>query len=137
MALDLQVEERLPAMKWPWVSRLLYEQLQTHYSVLRDVAQERLEIVQNENQRLRDQNEKLIDHVTRMDRVEHGKAEQPRVPRPAIEAMPKEIREHIKGFASSSVQAELRNELFNRHRQGTPWNEIWDELRKKDGPETP
>ena len=63
-------------MRWPWVSRLAYE------------------TVVSERDRLRAQNDELVDHFKRVDRVANGMTERKIEPRKAI-VWPLGIREHL------------------------------------------
>jgi hypothetical protein len=93
-------------MKWPWVSRGAFE------------------AVCGERDRLIEQNGKLLDHVKRVDRAEHGLAEVPREPRKKIESMPDDLAEHLNAFADPSIRRAQRNEAYKRHLAGESWEAI-------------
>ena len=141
-------------MKWPWVSRLAYEAVvregdelrafrdrqhnetellhqeikRLHGEAEKLVSRLAYETVVGERDQLREQVGEMVQHIVRMDRVEHGKAENPREPRPPIEDMPQKLREHIKGFASTSIQKTMFDEASRRHaKQGVPWSRIIEE----------
>jgi iron-sulfur cluster repair protein YtfE (RIC family) len=106
-------------MKWPWVSRLAYE-------ILRD-----------ERDRLREQNDGLMEHLKRVDRVEHGMTELPREPKRVLEPMPQELVEFINEHASPHIRREMRNQAFKRyHSKGESWAQIMrDVMPRKDDDE--
>lgn len=89
--------------------------------------------VVSERDRLREKNDQLIEHLTRMDRVEHGTPEVPRAPKSRPEPMPKKLLEYINSFASPSIRAETRNQALKQHRQGKSWADIMQEVMDKDG----
>jgi hypothetical protein len=93
-------------MKWPWVSRRAFD------------------MVVEERDRLRVMNDQLMDHVKRINRVEHGLGELPRAKREPIETMPKQLRDYIDGFASAPLRVELRDLAFQRRIDGESWEEI-------------
>lgn len=93
-------------MKWPWVSRLAYD----------TIAADR--------DRLREENARLLEHVTRMDRIEHGVGETPRQPRAPIEPIPKDLYEHIQKFSTASMRKFLEDTCQRRRRAGQPWDRI-------------
>jgi len=91
---------------WPWVSRRAFD------------------LVVAENDRLRTQVDGLIDHVKRIDRIEHGVGEVPRPARPTYDPMPKELVDHINGWQHPGVSRDLRNRAWARRRAGEPWAQI-------------
>jgi hypothetical protein len=93
-------------MKWPWVSRRAYD------------------TVVEERNYLRDQMAWLLMHVQRMDRVEHGVPEAPRMPRPVLEPIPRSLLSFIDEFNSPSIRKEIRDRCFQRHARGEPWSVI-------------
>jgi hypothetical protein len=96
------------------------------------VAQEALE---GELKRLAAQNAELVEHVTRMDRVEHGLGETARKPR-EMQPMPGPLLDYIRGFASRSTQKQMRDEAFRRHARGEPWEIIVADVIPKEDRET-
>lgn len=101
-------------MKWPWVSRRAYD------------------LLENERDRLREQNDQLFEHLQRIDRVEHKLPETPRAPRRELEPMPKPVRDHIDSFADRKIQAEMRKECLHRHANGEAWEKIIADIQKKE-----
>jgi len=100
---------------WPWVSRLAYEQ------------------VASERDRLRAQNDALIEHLKRIDRAEHGMPELPRQPRAAQEKMPIELLNHFKGYANQDMAKRFRDEAYERHlKHGEPWDVIAHDYMDED-----
>lgn len=93
-------------MKWPWIARSAYD------------------VVVDERDRLRAQNDRLTDHLTRVQRREAGMTETPRAPRPALEPMPRDLHDHIRGFASKALQRTQLEEAYRRHGRGEPWDSI-------------
>ncbi len=97
-------------IRWPWVSVRAFDLL---------VA---------ENARLLAQNTQMLDHVTRMDRVEHGKGEIPRAPRAELEPMPKELLDFFNGLASPKTAKFHRDAAYRAHAtQHMPWTDIMAE----------
>jgi hypothetical protein len=93
-------------MKWPWIPRSAFD------------------AVVAERDRLIAQNEKLIDHTTRMSRVEHGRSEEPRAARQTIQEMPRDLFAHFAAFENKSIGRLQRAEAYRRHAQGTSWLDI-------------
>jgi len=104
---------------WPWVSRLAFEQ------------------VASERDRLRVQNDQLLDHLRRVDRAEHGMSEVPREPRQPQEPMPKSLRAYFNGFADQRMAKMMRDAAYAQHiKQGVPWPDIEREAlaeKEEDG----
>jgi len=103
-------------MKWPWIARSAYD------------------VVLDERDRLRAQNDRLTDHLTRVQRREAGMTETPRAPRPALEPMPRELHDYIKGIAGGSLQKEIRDRCYRRHAKGEPWQSIVQEITQPEEP---
>jgi hypothetical protein len=78
----------------------------------------------DERDRLRAQNDNLLEHLKRMDRVEHGVSELPVERKAPLEPMPQMLRDYIQSFASPSIQKEMRDQSFKRHARGEPWASI-------------
>ena len=94
-------------MNWPWVPRLAYE------GVVAD------------RDRLLAQNKELLDHITRMDRVEHGMTEVPRQQRPPTEPIDKELLAFINSHGSPEIRNQMLEEALRRHhKHGVPYSEI-------------
>ena len=97
--------------KLPWVSRLAYDQLE------------------QERDWLREQNATLLEHVRRMDRVEHGLGELPRTPRAELQPMPIRLAEHFRtAYANKSIAKMQRDEAYRRHASGVSWPAIEQEI---------
>lgn len=102
-------------MNWPWVSRRAYD------------------VVIDERDRLREQNDALLDHIRRVDRIEHGVPELPRQPRPAFEPMPQELLHYINSYGDERFQKMQRDEAYKRHHKlGQPWSRIMAEVMGED-----
>ena len=139
-------------MRWPWVFRrrfeTLHDQLVTRETELAYAEREneglgkkkrelsaRVEDLRSqldERDRLREQNDRLLEHLARMDRVEHGVSEQPRPAKPALEPMPDDLKRYIDGYANSSQRGELRKQANKRYRDGTPWSVIRREVMQSE-----
>jgi hypothetical protein len=108
-------------LRWPWVSRLAFDTL----------AEDR--------DRLREQNDHLIDkigeameHMKRMDRLEHGVMETPRAPRPDIGPMPPRLLEHCNSWASPAQKKIARDMAYKRRRNGESWEHIMETTIQED-----
>ena len=94
-------------MKWPLVSRRAYD-----FVV--------------------EQNDRLMQHVIRMDRVEHGLTElQPE--KKKREPVPDGVMNLIGGFASPNTQTMMLNEAKKQHRDGWSWEKIEEYLKREMG----
>jgi len=97
-------------MRWPWVSRAYAE------------------AVVEERDRLRAQVDKLLDHMTRVDRTEKGLPELPAQPRrPAPQLTPR-IRQLIARYGSAAIQDNLLRQAERALRKGKSAQEIEREL---------
>jgi len=101
-------------IRWPWVSRRAYD------------------VLVDERDRLRTQNDMLLDHVKRIDRTEHGLGELPRPQRPVVDPMPTELRKHIEGFADPRVRKTIRDQCYRRHASGVKWSVITKYVMSND-----
>ncbi len=106
-------------MKWPWVSRRAYD------------------VLIDERDRLRVQNAELLEHVQRMDRVEHGVAETPRKPREDFGRPPKLLDDYINGFASPALRKEMHDRKWRMRAKGTAWEAIQAMIMEDVGARTP
>ncbi len=93
-------------IRWPWISRRAYD------------------VVIDERDRLRAVNDQLMEHLTRMHRVEHGVAETPRAPKAKAEEMPKSLVDYFDGLGNASMAKQLKRETENLHKGGESWNSI-------------
>lgn len=113
-------------LRWPWMSVRLHEEIVGTW-------RETLAQLENERDRLREQNDKLVDHIVRVDRIEHGAPELPRQTRPANEPMPYELLEYINSCGDERMQKMQRDEAFRRHfKLGQPWQQVMDEVMPKE-----
>lgn len=107
-------------MKWPWVSRLAFE------------------LVADERDRLRLQNDQLIDATQRLSRRQLGMPETPKpgTPMPPKEppTIPAEIEEIISMFESEGVRVTLRQQCQARVIRGSTWEQLRTELLRQVGP---
>lgn len=100
-------------MKWPWVSRRALDVLERERErLLADLERAHAEL------------ERLTDAIVRISRREHGMTEVPREPRAPLDAMPRELREHIESWGSRETREGLRTEAWRRRRDGQQWEEI-------------
>ena len=93
-------------MNWPWVARMAYD------------------AVASERDHLRVDNAKLTDALTRISRKEAGMSETPRELRAPMEPMPRELVEHIRGYAGSNIQKAMRDQAYRRYAAGAKWSDI-------------
>ena len=105
---------------------LLHVEIQRlHGEAEKQVSRLAYETVTGERDNLREQAGELVQHIVRMDRVEHGKAEVPREQRSPVEKMPDELRKYINGMASLSTQKMMIDAASIQHtRYGVPWSKI-------------
>jgi hypothetical protein len=94
---------------WPWVSRRA------------------LDLALAEGERLRAQNDQLLAHVTRMDRVEHGLGEVPKGKRPDREPFPDDLLEYCNQFDNPVIRKQMRDDLLRQRAKG----QTWDDLRAR------
>ena len=104
-------------MRWPWVTRMAFE------------------LVQEERDRLRQQCDRLLDQLTRIQRKDRGMSETPMEDGPgagpvATGPMPEEIQRFIMGFASEVTRSQLTEEV-RLLRQDHTWREIHAKLGVK------
>lgn len=111
-------------MKWPWVSRALHEVILSEREATLAFYRAELERRVAEVDRLRDENAKMVEHLRRIDRIEHGVAEVPRAPKRPIEGISRLAYEHAMSWDSKVVQDAIIARLEARHRKGESWEEI-------------
>ena len=100
-------------MKWPWVSRSAYD------------------LLMEERDRLREQNDELLGTYTRIQRVRSGLRETPK-PQPRkveTEKIPAEIEEIVRGFSSFAHRTNIRDQIRGMRANGTPFSEIEKALK--------
>lgn len=97
-------------MRLPWVSRLAYE------------------LVLDERNRLRAQNDSLVDALGRIGRAKSGLPESVRpAPEPQAQRpveLPDSIEVLIQGFASEAIRDSLREQARMLYAAGNPWSSI-------------
>jgi len=93
-------------MTWPWTS------VRRLTDALEQVAW------------LRAENARLVEQLTRIGRHQAGLSELPRVPRPALEPMPRDLLKHFNSFDSASIRKAQRDVALRRHAAGEPWATI-------------
>jgi len=105
-------------IRWPWVSRLAYDQLLVDNEYLKT----RLEVVFDQSMRIR--------------RFESGLAETPRPVKAIVESMPPALYQYINGWKSESTRREQRAQAYRRHAhgRGESWKDIMDDMMAPDVP---
>ena len=101
-------------MKWPWVSRVAFE------------------LVVDERDRLRKQNDEMLDSVTRVRRKEAGMPEDHARRRDLDEDLPPEVFRYIRGFENEIMQASVEEDVRRSRKAGTSWEEIVNILGMDD-----
>jgi len=104
-------------MKLPWVARSAFD------------------LLLDERNRLRGQNDELLDSVTRVRRKEAGMPESSVRQRDVVEDLPPEVVRYIMGFESEIMQHGVEEDVRRARKNGTPWSEII-EILKSDMDET-
>ena len=95
---------------WPWVSRRAFD------------------LVVKQCDRLEAQNDSLLEHVKRMDRIEHGVGELQPEAKPK-EPLSDEIIHEIRRWARVDTREELTRQALTLRAQGKTDEEILDALR--------
>lgn len=88
----------------------------------------------DERDRLRKQNDELLDSFTRVRRKEAGMPEDHVRKRNVEEDIPPEVFRYISGFGSEIMQATIEEDVRRARMNGTPWEEII-EILKNDSEE--
>jgi hypothetical protein len=102
-------------MTWlPWVSRGRYD----------DMREQRDRLIMA--------NGKLMDHVMRIDRTEHGLTEKP-VEKRTLKRIPESVTNLIAGFSNTTIQSSMTMEAKKQHAAGKPWPEIEEFLKREMG----
>jgi len=103
-------------IRWPWVSRTAYD------------------LVIEERDRLRLQNDEWLDHARRVQRRKSGMTELPPQPREPQQPIPSSLTYVIDKYESEHVRQNLRNSArIAHHREGRAWSEIQAELESSVG----
>ena len=120
--------------QWPWVSRKSWDILAGAHQDLKEssVGRGTYEAVCDERDRLLAQNAELLNHVQRMDRVEHGVSEVERAPKPDPGRFPQELRDHIAGFATAQIRTTMIRTAIHRRQQGESWADIVNSTMSED-----
>jgi len=124
-------------MNWPWVSRLAYELVLRECERLQvelgtTVAKLAYDTALDERDRLREKNDELTGHLTRMDRIDRGLGENPKPPRAPIEPMPKDLLEYCNSYASRSLAKNMRDVAYRRHARGESWQDIMLDVMREE-----
>jgi len=94
------------------------------------VDREAFNLLVDERDRLVTQNADLLNHVRRIDRVEHGLTEEERKKREVLDDMPYEMKRYISKYRSPT--REYQEKLaWDRRKKGEPWADIWAEYQAK------
>ncbi|MCK5316311.1 MAG: hypothetical protein KAJ55_00275 [Anaerolineales bacterium] len=102
-------------MIWPLVSARAYE------------------LVLDERDRLRVQNDAYFEHLKRMDRLEHGVAElSPEKRKPAEPVMP-EILMWISQHETQAVRDRLTRECNQAYKELGEWPLVWARIKEAEG----
>ena len=107
-------------MNWPLVSRRAFD------------------MILDERDRLRAQNDELVDSLQRVTRFRTGMPELPRTPRPEAQrpvTIPPDIMAIIDGFGSEANKRNLEIQVRGMHSDGTPFAEIKKALDAQMGEE--
>ena len=99
-------------MTWPLVSRRAFD------------------LVVDERDRLRAQNDRLIEHQNRIERREAGLPEVPREKRP-VQPMPRTLRRWIEGHGTPEIRRALMQEAHKRYAGGQSWESIEQEVTRE------
>ena len=78
----------------------------------------------DERDRLRGQNDELLGSLTRIRRKESGMPEEHARRRSIDEDIPPEVFRYISGFDSEIMQATIEEDVRRARTNGTPWKEI-------------
>lgn len=113
-------------IRWPWMSRALHEAILSERETTIAFYKNEIDKRVAEVDRLRDEVASLIDHRRRMERLDHGVAEVPRVPKRPLEPISRLAFEHVMSWGSEAARADIRARLEARHRKG----ELWDDIDK-------
>ena len=106
----------MKGIRSPWVSRTAYD------------------LVIEERDRLRAQNDEWLDHARRVSRRENGMTELPPQPRKTREPIPSSLTYIIDKYDSEHIRQNLRNSArIAHHREGKAWSEIAAELETSIG----
>ena len=108
-------------MKWPWVSRLAYENMVSERDHLRmQLSQMALDRAS------------VVAQLTRISRREAGLPETPKEARKPMEPMPPALAEYIRGFAGQSLQKSMRDQAYIRCAKGESWDSIMADVMREE-----
>ena len=93
------------------------------------VSRTAFKLVMDERDRLREQNDELMDSLTRIRRKESGMPETHVRQRALDEDLPPEVLQYIRGFDSEIMQANVEEDVRRARRTGTGWAEIIEILK--------
>lgn len=106
-------------IRWPWVSRLAYDQVRGERDrLLADV------------ERLDARVASLVDQVVRIQRSTQGMTEVPREQR-QMQPMPSEIREIVMSAGDSRIRAMQIREAWRRYQEAGDWNVVMADMFRK------
>ncbi len=107
-------------MRWPWVSRLAYDDLKE-----RCVRLEQL--VEQKDARIGEVTSELV----RLVRHQSGMSETPKPPRPAADPMPASVEALIRSGSNPSIQRMVRGDAYRANARGISWAEIEAKLSQR------
>ncbi len=113
-------------MKWPWVSRALYEFVQKSND-------EGEHLLLDEISWLREELASALDKRDRIDRVEAGLGEVPHKPK-VQEPMPAELAAYINAAGNTSFKRQMRGTAYRRFADGETWESIVADVIVPDEP---
>ena len=96
-------------MKWPLVSRRAYDLLLAECDRSRSMVDD------------------LLEHVTRMDRTEHGLLELPYTKPDPPEPLPEALQDYVDGWQDCTVRRQVVRSILLARQDGKSWDAIIDE----------
>ena len=106
-------------MRWPWIGRLAYDALCADRDRLlaTTVPMATFTVLCAERDHLRGEVNRLVDHLTRLERWERGMPETVRPDRKPIEPMPNDIAEYVNGFGKQ-IRTQMTRDYYRARARG-------------------